>query len=61
MILAVAAAATAFILGVWLTAFAASAAISRSQERMEKKVRYWQRRAMKSARIAEDGRPWRGW
>lgn len=36
---------TGIIVGGWLAMVAASAAMSRSQERMEKRVRYWQTQA----------------
>jgi MFS superfamily sulfate permease-like transporter len=36
---------TGIVVGGWLAMVAASAAISRSQQHMEKRVRYWQARA----------------
>jgi type II secretory pathway component PulJ len=40
--------------GWWLTLIAATAAISRSQERMQRKVRYWQ---AETARARENDEP----
>lgn len=48
----VAAAAIGGLLGFALTATYAAAAISRSQERMERKVRYWQAEAAREREIA---------
>jgi len=44
---------TGTIVGTWLTLVIATAAMSRSQEHMEKRVRYWQQRA-RMARVAEE-------
>jgi hypothetical protein len=44
---------TGVIAGGWLTMVIATAAMSRSQEHMEKKVRYWQGRAQ-VARVVEE-------
>lgn len=49
----VAAAAIGGLLGFALTATYAAAAISRSQERMERKVRYWQAETARAREIAE--------
>jgi hypothetical protein len=48
----VAAAAIGGLLGFALTATYAAATISRSQERMERKVRYWQAEAARAREIA---------
>ncbi|HEY3684243.1 MAG TPA: hypothetical protein VGL93_14500 [Streptosporangiaceae bacterium] len=50
----VATAITFLIVGVWLVFMVATAAIARSEERMQKKVAHWQERAIQ----AEDPR-WR--
>jgi hypothetical protein len=44
---------TGTIVGCWLTLVVATAAMSRSQEHMENKVRYWQVRA-RQARAADE-------
>jgi type II secretory pathway component PulJ len=49
----VAAAAIGGLLGFALTATYAAAAISRSQERMERKIRYWQAETARAREIAE--------
>ena len=49
----VAAAAIGGLLGFALTATYAAAAIRRSQERMERKVRYWQAETARARDIAE--------
>lgn len=49
----VAAAAIGGLLGFALTATYAAAAMSRSQERMERKVRYWQAETARAREIAE--------
>ena len=49
----VAAAATGGLLGFALTAAYAAAAMSRSQERIERKVRYWQAETASARQIAE--------
>jgi hypothetical protein len=43
---------TGIIVGGWLTLIVAYAAMSRSQEHMQKKVRYWQEQA-RLARLSE--------
>jgi hypothetical protein len=48
-----AAAVIGVLLGFALTATFAAAAMSRSQERMERKVRYWQAEAARAREIAE--------
>jgi hypothetical protein len=50
-----AAAVTGLVLGFALTASWAVAAISRSQERMERKVRYWQ---AETARLRAADKAW---
>jgi uncharacterized membrane protein (DUF106 family) len=42
MLIIIASVVTGVIVGWWLTMVVATAAMSRSQEHMEKKVRYWQ-------------------
>ena len=49
----VAAAVIGGLLGFALTAAYAAAAMSRSQQRMERKVRYWQGEAARAREIAE--------
>jgi uncharacterized membrane protein (DUF106 family) len=39
---------TGVIVGCWLTMVVATAAMSRSQQHMENKVRYWQARARRA-------------
>ena len=46
---------TGIIVGGWLTLVIAAAAMSRSQEHMEKKVRFWQEQARRTR--AADGWP----
>jgi hypothetical protein len=43
------------ITGVWLMASAATAAMSHSQRRMQRKVGYWQERAMRAEGQGLDG------
>lgn len=52
-VLGMAAAAIGGLLGFALTAIYAAATISRSQERMERKVRYWQAETARAREIAE--------
>lgn len=52
-----AAAVTAFILGLWLAHLYTAARLSHSQRRMQKKVLYWQRLAYRHRR-GEDGWRW---
>jgi hypothetical protein len=53
LLIIVASAITGTIVGGWLTMVLATAAMSRSQEHMENKVRYWQERA-RLARLADE-------
>ncbi len=49
----VAAIATGLLVGWWLTVTVAAAAMSRSQSRMQRKVRYWQAEAGRAKAQAE--------
>jgi hypothetical protein len=49
----VAAIATGLLVGWWLTLTVAAAAMSRSQSRMQRKVRYWQAEARRAKAQAE--------
>ncbi|HKB29203.1 MAG TPA: hypothetical protein VKD26_00015 [Streptosporangiaceae bacterium] len=49
----VAAIATGLLVGWWLTLTVAAAAMSRSQSRMQRKVRYWQAEAGRAKAQAE--------
>jgi hypothetical protein len=42
LLIIIASVATGFILGCWLTMAIATTAMARSQQHMEKRVRYWQ-------------------
>jgi hypothetical protein len=53
LLLITASVVTGTIVGGWLTMVIATAAMSRSQEHMEKKVRYWQERA-RLARLTDE-------
>ena len=53
LVIIIASIITGTVVGCWLTLVIATAAMSRSQEHMEKKVRYWQERA-RLARVAEE-------
>jgi hypothetical protein len=53
LLIIIASVVTGVIVGGWLTLVIATAAMSRSQEHMEKKVRYWQARARR-ARAADE-------
>lgn len=48
LILGGASVVTGVIVGVWLMATAAKAAMSHSQRRMQRKLNYWQERAMRA-------------
>ena len=43
---------TGLIVGSWLTLIVAIAAMHRSQERMQRKVRYWQAEAKRAEKLA---------
>ena len=45
---------TGVIVGCWLTMVVATAAMSRSQQHMENKVRYWQARARARRAVAAE-------
>lgn len=51
LLIIIASTVTGIIVGCWLTLVIATAAMSRSQEHMQKKVRYWQ---------AQAGAAWQG-
>ncbi len=42
---------TGLIVGSWLTLMVATAAMHRSQERMQRKVRYWQAEAKRAEKL----------
>ena len=44
---------TGLIVGWWITVTVAAAAMSRSQDRMQRKVRYWQAEASRAQAQAE--------
>lgn len=52
MLIIIGSVVTGVIVGAWLTLVIATAAMSRSQQHMEKKVRYWQAQARR-ARAAD--------
>jgi hypothetical protein len=52
LLIIIASVITGVIVGCWLTLVVATAAMSRSQEHMEKKVRYWQAQ-VRRARAAD--------
>jgi hypothetical protein len=53
LLIIIATSITGIIVGCWLTLVIATAAMSHSQEHMEKRVRYWQARA-RQARAADE-------
>ena len=53
LLIIIASVVTGVIVGWWLTMVIATAAMSRSQEHMEKRVRYWQAQARR-ARAADE-------
>jgi hypothetical protein len=53
MLIIIGSVVTGIIAGGWLTLVIATAAMSRSQQHMEKKVRYWQAQARR-ARAADE-------
>lgn len=53
LVIVIASIITGTIVGGWLTLVIATAAMSRSQEHMEKKVRYWQDRARLGRMVEE--------
>jgi hypothetical protein len=55
MLIIIASIITGTIVGCWLMLVVATAAMSRSQQHMEKRVRYWQAQA-RQARAADEAR-----
>lgn len=56
MLIIIASVITGLIVGWWLTMVVATAAMSRSQEHMEKRVRYWQAQEARARAADNAGR-----